>query len=560
MHDNLAASFSRSLTRRRLVTGLAATTGGLILPTSRAFGQDQIIEPADPETPIDTAETPTPASTQAPTSVSTIEPTPAQNNETTITTESGGGSTSLYFATTGHNLMTPFLEVWQRYGGETVFGQPLSEARFVDDNGTVQQAFETLTLEYNPAYDDEWAVQGTHMANSVITSVASSSDRAKVTSCPATATDCQFFADSGHTMSGKIAAFWTEHGGLPIFGLPLSEPFTKSKVTTQVFERAILDQDASGTVSIRKIVAERIQANGLANDAAFQPAPPTLGTTTLVKAEDGLRLRSAPSDDADVLVVLPDNAEFIAAGDTTVDWVPGYVDGYAGWVASDFLTEPEELPTLDTADWDLSVWQGAALGETNVRAQPDTTSKLVKTLAYGDPVVVDWVEGEEVFEDANIWAKLKDGTYIYARNIGRAAPVEPTPIPTNAPASGKWIDVNLTQQLMIAYEGTSAIRTCVMTAGMPGHDTPEGYFAINTRVANETMEAGTIGADGYYKLENVLFTQYFTDVGHAIHFAWWRTKETIGRPGSHGCLNLLLDDSQFFWDWAEIGTVVLIHP
>jgi hypothetical protein len=34
------------------------------------------------------------------------------------------------------------------------------------------------------------------------------------------------------------------------------------------------------------------------------------------------------------------------------------------------------------------------------------------------------------------------------------------------------------------------------------------------------------------------------DLGHALHFAWWRTKETIGRPGSHGCVNLLLDDAR----------------
>nr|MBA3275379.1 L,D-transpeptidase [Chloroflexia bacterium] len=33
--------------------------------------------------------------------------------------------------------------------------------------------------------------------------------------------------------------------------------------------------------------------------------------------------------------------------------------------------------------------------------------------------------------------------------------------------------------------------------------------------------------------------------------------ETIGRPGSHGCLNLLLEDAQFFWDWADIGTPVV---
>ncbi|HEU0166124.1 MAG TPA: L,D-transpeptidase, partial [Thermomicrobiales bacterium] len=224
------------------------------------------------------------------------------------------------------------------------------------------------------------------------------------------------------------------------------------------------------------------------------------------------------------------------------------------------LTAPKALSTVSTANWDLSVWEGAALSETNVRQASNTKSKEMKTLEFGDPVVVvEWVAGEEVYEGANIWGKLKDGTFVYARNVGRHAPVAATPIPGDAPTYGKWIDINLTQQLMVAYDGTKVARVSVMTAGMPGHETPTGYFAINSRVANETMKAGTPGADGYYNLANCLFTQYFTEYGHAIHFAWWRTPETIGRPGSHGCINLLLDESQFYWDWATIGTPVIVH-
>ena len=86
----------------------------------------------------------------------------------------------------------------------------------------------------------------------------------------------------------------------------------------------------------------------------------------------------------------------------------------------------------------------------------------------------------------------------------------------------------------------------VEQTGVPGWDTPPGHYQILSRVANETMTSGAIGAEHFYKLEDVLFTQYFTDRGHAIHFAWWRTP--------------LLDDARFFWDWAEIGTPLDIHP
>jgi lipoprotein-anchoring transpeptidase ErfK/SrfK len=169
------------------------------------------------------------------------------------------------------------------------------------------------------------------------------------------------------------------------------------------------------------------------------------------------------------------------------------------------------------------------------------------------------VAGEEVFEGADLWAKLGEGRYAYARNVGRNAPVVPITPPPEAPTWGKWVDIHLTQQLMTAYDGFTPVRTIVVTTGMAGWETPPGLFYILHRVANETMTNDAIGAEHYYKLEDVLFTQYFTDFGHALHFAWWRTPETIGRPGSHGCINMLLDDSRFMWDWADIGTPILIR-
>lgn len=541
----------RSLTRRRFAQGAAGALGALLLPmsplTTAVRAQDQVIEPANP------------TSTEPPANSET--PTPSSSQGITLTSDQlANQRNSQYFAATGHNLTTPFLQPWLDADGENVLGSPLSEGRFVDTTGTIQQVFETLTLDYNPALDPSLAIQGVPLAASVVNAIAAAGARAAIAGCNGIDASCQFFPETGHTISGEIAAFWTQHGRQLIFGLPVSEPFKKSNVLTQVFERAVFDQDAKGKVSLRKVMIDLVAASSLATDPAFVPAPPTLGKTSLVKTADGLRLHAAPNANGEVRVVLPDNAEFIAADAGTSEWVPGYVDGYSGWVSAKYLSAPQPVPPVDMKDWDLSVWQGAALGETNLRATATTHAKTVKTLKFGDQVVAtDWVKGEEVFEGANIWAALKDGSFVYARNIGRSAPVAPTPVPSDAPATGKWIDVNLTQQLMIAYDGRNAIRTCETTTGMPGWETPTGSFAINNRVANETMASGTIGAENFFNLKNVLFTQYFTDVGHAIHFAWWRTKETIGRPGSHGCLNLLLDDSQFYWDWAEIGTPVLVH-
>lgn len=373
----------------------------------------------------------------------------------------------------------------------------------------------------------------------------------------------QYFAETGHNLQEPFLSFWTSNGGVDAFGVPLSEQryIEGSGSIQQTFRKATMvyapahDQDGAGGITVKKGAP-----NVDPNDPAFAPAPPTGGQTSLVSASDGLRLRDATGGKGKVVAVLPDNAEFIAAPGDHGDWVPGYVDGYAGWVAASYLKAPKSRPAVAAKDWHQGLWQGAALGETNVRQQPSTTARIARALADGDPVrVVAWVKGEEVFEGADEWAKLDDGTFIYSRNVGRAAPVAPTPIPDGAPAEGRWFDVNLTQQLMVAYDGRTPVRTFLTTTGMAGWETPEGLWFINNRVANETMSSGSIGAEHFFKLEDVLFTQYFTDVGHAIHFAWWRTPETIGRPGSHGCLNLLLDDARFCWEWAEMGTPVLTH-
>lgn len=546
---------TRGLLSRRAFAGGAAAFGAWSVSagTSAQDQQPPVIEPIEPDEPQE------PVPSEPIGEPATFEPEETQTGEIEEVAEEGAGE---YFAETGHNLSEPFLTPWREAGGVEALGMPLSEGRFVSDTGMIEQVFEGIVLVQDPTAEAGQAVRGRRLGDRRVRATAPAAARQAVSGCGRGASNCQFFPETGHTISGDIARFWTTSGEAPIFGLPRSEEFAVRGGSRQAFENVILNASSSGEVTAQFIGRDVVADAGLANDPAFLPAPPSLGTSTLVTASDGLRLRSGPSLDAEIIVVLPDNAEFIAVTGVSGEWIPGYADGYSGYVASEYLQEPEPLPTVAMGgEWDTSVWQGAALAQTNIRARPDTNSRVIETLQYGDPVIaVDWVKGEEVADDgAWTWAQLEDGTYLYERYVGRAGPVEAPPVPNDAPSQGKWIDCNLTQQLLVAYEGQTPVRVAVQTTGKPGWETPAGYFHINTRVANETMESGSIGAAEFYKLENVLFTQYFTDRGHALHFAWWKTPETIGRPGSHGCLNLLLDDAEYFWNWADVGTPVYSH-
>jgi lipoprotein-anchoring transpeptidase ErfK/SrfK len=75
------------------------------------------------------------------------------------------------------------------------------------------------------------------------------------------------------------------------------------------------------------------------------------------------------------------------------------------------------------------------------------------------------------------------------------------------------------------------------------------------------MDSATIGIPrdsprGYY-LRDVLYTQYFTTDGAAIHYNYWSSH--FGYAGTHGCLGVNLEDARWFWEWADVGTIVHIH-
>jgi hypothetical protein len=46
-----------------------------------------------------------------------------------------------------------------------------------------------------------------------------------------------YFPQTGHNLTGEFLKYWQAHGGLSIFGYPLTEPFTEGGYTVQYFER-----------------------------------------------------------------------------------------------------------------------------------------------------------------------------------------------------------------------------------------------------------------------------------------------------------------------------------
>jgi len=141
-----------------------------------------------------------------------------------------------------------------------------------------------------------------------------------------------------------------------------------------------------------------------------------------------------------------------------------------------------------------------------------------------------------------------------------ATPVTPVPLPPVGPGE-HWVLVDLSDQTATAMVGNDRYYTALVTTGKDGWETPTGEFRINYRVYDETMTSASIGAEEYYVLEHVLYTQYFTTEGHALHLNYWRPDSVFGHERtSHGCVGMRLTDAEFFWNFVGYNSRVVVQP
>ncbi len=142
-----------------------------------------------------------------------------------------------------------------------------------------------------------------------------------------------------------------------------------------------------------------------------------------------------------------------------------------------------------------------------------------------------------------------------------ASPAAPPPAVSNVilPAgvvgsNQRWIDVNLTTQSLVAYEGTTPVFRTLISSGLPQFATVVGEFQIWLRYETQDMNGYAIGYD--YYTPNVPHVQYFYK-GFAIHGAYWHNN--FGQPMSHGCVNVTPADAEWLYNFATNGTWVKVH-
>ena len=145
--------------------------------------------------------------------------------------------------------------------------------------------------------------------------------------------------------------------------------------------------------------------------------------------------------------------------------------------------------------------------------------------------------------DGYSWYQIGVNQWVHQFKLAKIIPVErPATVDTH-----KWISVDLYEQVVIAYEGSTPVFATLVSSGLEEWPTNEGTFHVYVRFKRTKM-SGAYNKPDFYYLQDVPWTMYY-DNDIALHGAYWH--DGFGYRKSHGCVNMTLTDAHWLFNWSE---------
>jgi len=122
---------------------------------------------------------------------------------------------------------------------------------------------------------------------------------------------------------------------------------------------------------------------------------------------------------------------------------------------------------------------------------------------------------------------------------------------------GKYIDINLKSQILSIFENGKIIDTFLVSSGKIGMETPQGSFQVHNKYPRAWSKK--------YGLYMPYWMAIVNSGDFGIHeLPEWpggykEGKNHLGIPVSHGCVRLGIGSAERVYNFAEIGTPVIIH-
>lgn len=216
------------------------------------------------------------------------------------------------------------------------------------------------------------------------------------------------------------------------------------------------------------------------------------------------------------------------------------------------------VPQSETFKYEAKDFQGVELTEEVSLPVGWVDVKEAKVYELGDDdklKVVDKAERrtffdfeEEVEHGGKTYMRTKEGRLVRKDQVEQPALQA---LPKGLQPWDRWIDVSLSKQLLVAYEGTRPVYVTRVSTGKKGTDeepfeTPTGRWRIYSKQVTSNMDGAT-ATDGNYAIQDVPWVMYF-EGSYALHGAFWH--RSFGRVRSHGCVNLGPSDARWLFNWT----------
>ncbi|HNT73718.1 MAG TPA: Ig-like domain-containing protein [Anaerolineae bacterium] len=153
--------------------------------------------------------------------------------------------TEKYFPETHHWVTGVFLEYFLKRGGLEIFGYPISEPFM--DQGLLVQYFQKVRMEWHPQNPDPYKVQLGLLGEEL---------KYRQSGIPAPYPQSRrkiYFPETEHTLAYAFLDYFRTHGGLDIFGYPITEMHFEEGKIVQYFQRAKMEwrpEDPAATIRI----------------------------------------------------------------------------------------------------------------------------------------------------------------------------------------------------------------------------------------------------------------------------------------------------------------------
>ncbi len=248
-------------------------------------------------------------------------------------------------------------------------------------------------------------------------------------------------------------------------------------------------------------------------------------------------------------------APFSAHNDLWYRTPLGYV--HSAWMLPMRIYPPQPF-IKDVGSWGF--WGEISQVFTEGRAEPSPNaprkyrfygSNVFRVLeSYQDAQGVGWYK---VFDDYPPRQRTNH-QWVLAKDVRRIPRQEMAPI---RPFVGrKRIEVDLTAQRLVCYEGNTPVFSTLTASGQGEFATPAGERYVILKQASRHMsnvpyEGGPEPADpnDIFDLPGIPWVTFFDLQGRAIHGVYWHNDFGIRR--SHGCVNVASEAARFIYRWTH---------